>query len=47
MDSPYGHNGRLPVFSEFRQNLGEVDSADRSAVGDYLHDLISAVLVLQ
>jgi hypothetical protein len=47
MDGSYSHNGRLPVFGELRQDLGEVDGADRGAGSDCLHHLIGTVLVLQ
>ena len=35
------------MFGEFRQDLGEVDGADRGTVGNCLHHLIGPGLVLQ
>jgi len=46
MNRSQSHDGRLPVFGEFRQDLGEVDGADRGAGSDCLHHLIRPVLIL-
>lgn len=47
VDRSQRYDGRLAVFGEFRQDLGEVDGADRGTNCDRLHHLVGAVLVLQ
>jgi hypothetical protein len=47
VDRSQRYNGRLAVFGEFRQDLREVDGADRGTSCDCLHHLVSAILVLQ
>lgn len=46
MNRPYRYNGRLPMFGQLCQDLGEVDSADRSTGSDCLNHRVGATLIL-